>query len=44
MGKTEGKRQHKRSSLRWKDNIKMDLRGVGRGIDWMRIRTGGGLL
>jgi len=32
---------------RWKDNIKMDLKSVGRawtGFIWLAIRTGGGLL
>jgi hypothetical protein len=38
VGKPEGKRPLGRPSLRWKDNIKMDLQkvGVGRG-DWMEL-------
>jgi hypothetical protein len=32
VGKPEGKRPLGRSRLRWLDNIKMDLRGIGWGI------------
>jgi hypothetical protein len=35
------------SRRRWKDNIKMDLKSVGRawtGLIWLGIGTGGGLL
>jgi hypothetical protein len=38
----------RRPRCRWKDNIKMDLREIGReGVDWMHLdqdRTSGGLL
>ena len=37
-----------RSRRRWEDNIKMDLKKVGRGVwtglSWLRIGTGGGHL
>ena len=35
VGKPEGKRLLGRPRRRWEDNIKMDLREVGRGGDWM---------
>jgi hypothetical protein len=50
VGKPEGKRPLGRPRLRWEDNIKLDLRGVGwwggawTGLIWLRIGTGGGLL
>ena len=38
VGKPEGKRPLGRSSLRWEDNIKMDLQEVGcRGMDWIEL-------
>ena len=37
VGKPEGKRPLRRPRHRWKDNIKMDLREVGRGGDWMEL-------
>jgi len=37
MGKPEGKRPLGRPRRRWEDNIKMDLREVGRGGDWMAL-------
>jgi len=37
VGKPEGKRPLERSRLRWEDNIKMDLREVGVGGDWMEL-------
>ena len=44
----EGKRQLSRSRCRWEDNIKMDLQevgwGLGTGLIWLRIGTGGGAL
>ena len=47
-GKPEGKRLLGRPRRRWEDNIKMDLREVGGGADWMwswlRIGTDGGHL
>ena len=49
VGKPDGKRPLGRSRLRWKDNIKVDLQGVGwvgawTGLSWLRIGTGGGHL
>ena len=37
MGKPEGKRPLGRSRRRWEDNIKMGLREVGGGGDWMEL-------
>ena len=37
MGKPEGKRPLGRPRLIWEDNIKMDLREVGGGGDWMEL-------
>jgi len=37
MGKSEGKRPLGRPRRRWEDNIKIDLREVGRGGDWMEL-------
>ena len=37
VGKPEGKRPLGRSRRRWEDNIKMDLREVGGGGDWMVV-------
>ena len=37
VGKPEGKRPLVRPRHRWEDNIKMDLREVGRGGDWMEL-------
>jgi len=37
MGRPEGKRPLGRSRRRWEDNIKMDLREVGGGGDWMEL-------
>ena len=36
-GKHEGKRPVGRPTCRWEDNIKMDLREVGDGGDWMEL-------
>jgi len=47
MGKPEGKRLVGSPRRRWEDNIKMDLREVGGGgdwVSWLRIGTGGGYL
>jgi hypothetical protein len=45
---TEGKISPGRPGRRWVDNIKMDLKGIGRGgmdwIDLVRIGTSRGLL
>ena len=37
VGKPEGKRTLGRPRRRWEDNIKMDLREVGRGGDWIEV-------
>ena len=38
VGKPEGERPLGRPRRRWEDNIKMDLREVGRGCgDWMEL-------
>ena len=38
VGKPEGKRLMGRPRCRWEDNIKMDLREVGRGCgDWLEL-------
>jgi len=37
VGKPEGKRPFGRPRYRWEDNIKMDLREVGRGGDWVEL-------
>ena len=37
LGKPERKRPLGRPRPRWEDNIKMDLREVGRGGDWMEL-------
>jgi len=37
VGKPEGKRQLGRPRHRWEDNIKMDLREVEGGGDWMEL-------
>jgi hypothetical protein len=38
VGKPEGNRLLLRFRLRWEDNIKMDLRGIGwGGMDWIHL-------
>ena len=37
VGKPEGKRPLGRPRRRWEDNIKMVLRDVGGGGDWMQL-------
>ena len=37
MGKPEGRRPLGRPGHRWEDNIKMDLRQDGWGIDWIDL-------
>jgi hypothetical protein len=37
VGKPDGKRSLEKPRRRWKDNIKMDLRAVGWGMDWLDI-------
>jgi hypothetical protein len=48
VGEPEGKRPLGRPRRRWEDGIRMDLREIGLGVwiglDWLRTRTGGGLL
>jgi hypothetical protein len=48
VGRPEGRRPLGRPRRRWENNIKMDLREVGRGawtgLIWLWIGTGGGLL
>jgi hypothetical protein len=48
MGNPERKLPTRRKRRRWEDGIRMDLRHAGWGtwstLNWLRIRTGGGLL
>jgi len=46
VGKPEGKRPLGRPRRRWVGSIRMDLQdmGVGTGLGWPRIETGGGRL
>jgi hypothetical protein len=44
VGKPEGKRPPGRPRRRWEDAIRMDLRGVWIGFDWLRTGTDGELL
>jgi hypothetical protein len=37
MGKPEGRRPLGRPGRGWEDNIKMDLREVGWGVDWIDL-------
>ena len=37
VGKPEGKRPLRRPRQKWPNNIKMDLREVGWGIDWIDL-------
>ena len=38
MGNPEGKRPIRRSSRKWEDNIKMDIREVGcESMEWMEL-------
>ena len=42
VGHPEGRRPLGRPRHKWEDNIKMDLQEVGcRGMDWLRVGTGG---
>ena len=41
IGKPEGKRPLGRPRRRWEDTIKMDLRQVGVGGDWMELAQDG---
>jgi hypothetical protein len=46
--KLDRKRKIRRTGCKWEDNIKIDLREIGRLVwtefMWLRIGTGGGLL
>jgi hypothetical protein len=45
FGKTQGLSKFNRQNVRRReDNIKMDVRDVGVGIDWLRIDTRCGIL
>jgi hypothetical protein len=48
VGKPEGRRPLGRPRRKWEDGVRMDLREIGLGawigFDWLRMRTGGGLL
>ena len=37
VGKPEGRRPLERPRIKWEDNIKMDLREVGWGMDWIDL-------
>jgi hypothetical protein len=37
VGKPEGRRPLGRPRRRWEDNIRMDLRELGCGVDWMEL-------
>jgi len=38
VGKCEGRRPHGRSTRRWEDNIRMDIRELGwEGVDWIHM-------
>jgi hypothetical protein len=37
VGKPKGKRQLERLRRRWEDGIKMDLRGIGWGVEWIHL-------
>ena len=37
VGKPEGRRPFGKPRLRWENNIKMDLREVGGGTDWIYL-------
>jgi hypothetical protein len=37
VGKPEGRRPLGRPRRRWEDNIKVDLREVGWGVDWIDL-------
>ena len=36
-GKSEGKRLLGKHAHRWEDNIKMNLKEMGRGVDWIHL-------
>ena len=37
LGKPEGKRQHRKQKMRWKDNIIWDLKEIGYGGEWKTL-------
>jgi hypothetical protein len=37
VGKPEGKRPLERSRRRWEDGIKMDLKGIGWGVEFIHL-------
>jgi hypothetical protein len=37
LGKPDGRRPLERPRRKWKDNIKMDIRDVGWGMDWIDL-------
>jgi hypothetical protein len=37
VGRPEGRRPLGRPRRRWENNIKMDLQGVGWGMDWIEL-------
>jgi hypothetical protein len=37
VGRLEGRQPLGRPRCRWEDNIKMDLQGVGWGMNWMEL-------
>jgi hypothetical protein len=37
VGKPKGKRPLGRPRRRWEDGIRMDLRKIGLGVDWIRL-------
>jgi hypothetical protein len=37
VGRPEGRRPLGRARRRWEDNIKMDLKDVGWGMDWIEL-------
>jgi hypothetical protein len=41
VGRPEGKRPLAKSRYRWEDNIKLDLREIGRdGVNWIQLAQG----
>jgi hypothetical protein len=37
VGKPEGKRPLGRPRRRWEDGIRVDLREIGRGVEWIQV-------
>jgi hypothetical protein len=44
VGKPKESRPLVKPKSRWEDGIRMDLREIGWGFDWLRTGTGGELL